>query len=81
MKAADLEKAAALARACDDSRRIRDRLASGETLTLLVGEGPGAAALVLTAGYAHGIRADLVAVFDARIADSALALRALGVEP
>lgn len=81
MKIADLAAAQAISTERAVNTAMRDRIASGEVLALMIGQGSEAREIVLSPGYLAGIRAELIAAFDARIAANESSLRALGVEP
>lgn len=81
MRAADLAHAQRLVSERAQNIAMRDRLAAGDTLTLAIGAGGNQAVITLTDSYLGGIRADLVAAFELRIANNAAALARLGVEP
>lgn len=80
MKASDLENARLIAVARGSNKAMRDRLGADEKLTLMVGDGAAASAIVLSPSYVGRIRADLIAALDQRIAENEAALAALGVE-
>ena len=81
MRAADLERARRLLEAREQNLAMFRRLEAGEPLSLLVGDSGSQSAIVLSSGYADGIRADLVAAFNGRIAENDTALAALDIEP
>lgn len=81
MKASQLAAAASLVATRKQNVALRQRLAAGEPLRLLVGTGNTDSEIVLSDGYAAEIRSDLLKAFDARIAEDDAALAKMGVEP
>ncbi|TIX28264.1 hypothetical protein [Mesorhizobium sp.] len=82
MKAADLERATALAEARAQNVAMRDRLAAGERLVLSMGSATGKTSeIVMAKAWLDGVRRDLIAGFSQRIAENDAALVAIGVEP
>lgn len=80
MKAADLEAARRLAGELASVRALGERLEAGEPLTLLLGEGRAASAIVLAPDYLAGLRRDVAGGLSARAEALAAALAGLGVE-
>lgn len=81
MKAADLDRAQALAGELAAVRRLAERIGAGEALHLMLGSGPGASEIVLSQAYGARLRADVAASLHVCIAALEDALAALGVEP
>ena len=81
IKFSDLDAARQLVAQRDANAVMRLRLFNGEPLTLVVGKGDEAGAVIVAPSYLDRIRRDLLRSLDARIADDEAALRALGVEP
>lgn len=81
MKAGALKEAQRLVAQRESVASIRDRLAAGEALHLVLGEGDKASEIVLAAGYLKTIRDDVLASLGQRIADVDASLAAIGVEP
>lgn len=80
MKAADLKGVLRLTQQREKDSAMRDRLAGGAALTLMVGDGADAGAVVLARPYAEQIRADVLASLDRRIDMFTAQLAAFGVE-
>lgn len=81
MRAADLTAALEIVRSRAANVALRDRLASGEGLSLLVGQGSEASRIELSAGFRDTIRKTLIDAFERRIADNDAALASMGIEP
>lgn len=81
MKAADLPEVEARLGERRATALVKQRLADGEPLRLIIGAGDRWSEIELTQAYVAGIRAEVSAALETRLGEIDAALAALGVEP
>lgn len=79
MRAADLSRALKLLAQRDADAAVRDRLAAGDRLTIILGEHAQSVEIVVSRAFSDSIRATLAASFDQRVKATAAELAEMGV--